>query len=199
MKEVPAVWALAFLTACVPASPTVRAPNTDRSSASASAERQFSRFLSEAIGTRKLHRVYVDSLYTDGDIHEGGDVAPCLGGDEERYVWLADFHVLSVRTHGDSTDAAAAITIAATEVPAPDGESFTATPLIEEDTAYWTMVRAPVTGWKWMVCGPGVIRRQLFGPMPVGRTINWPHGGSREAVANVIDSIRRARKLPLAK
>jgi len=167
--------------------------------ASADVDAQFSRFLSCSIRTLQPNQTMCDSVYTVGDIHEGGDVAECFAGDERLYLWVADYRVLSVKTHGDSADATAAITIAAREVQDPTEESSTATPLIEEDTAKWSMIKAPITGGKWMVCGPGVVRGELFEPGPGMRTINWPHGGSRESVKLAIDSIRRARTLPHAR
>lgn len=167
--------------------------------AEAEPESQFTRFLSLSIATREKNRVYVDSVYTGGDITVGGDVAPCLAGDETVNRWLADYHVLSVRTHGDSGDASAAITTAVREVEEPDGESFVATPQIQEDSARWRLVKGSGTNGKWMVCGPGSDRKEIFGLFKVGRTIKWPNGGSPQSVMNTIDSIRRARGLPVAR
>src|SRR5690349_11871475 len=69
---------------------------TTSSPPNGSAESQFTRFLSLSIGTREKNGVFADSVYTEGDIKVGTDVAPCLAGDETVNRWLADFHVLSV-------------------------------------------------------------------------------------------------------
>jgi hypothetical protein len=167
--------------------------------AEAEPEAQFSRFLSLSIATRERNLVYTDSVYTDGDIQVAGDVAPCLAGDETVSRWLADFHVLSMRTHGDSAEATAAITSAAREVEEPDAESFVVIPQIQEDTATWKLLNTSGTNDKWMVCGPGSDRKEIFGLSKVGRTIKWPNGGSQQSVMKTIDSVRRSRGLPIAR
>lgn len=167
--------------------------------ANADAEAQFTRFLSLSIATREKNRVYLDSVYTGGDITVGGDVSPCMAGDETVNRWLADYRVLSVRTHGDSGEATAAITTAVREVQEPDGATFVATPQIQEDTARWKLVKASGTNGKWMVCGPGSDRKELFGLFKVGRTIKWTNGGSLQSVMNTIDSARRVRGRPIAR
>jgi len=164
-----------------------------------SAESQFARFLSLSIGTREINRVNVDSVYTEGDIRVGGNVAPCLAGDETVNRWLADYHVLSVSLRGDTAIASAAITTAVREDEEPDGQSFVATPLVQEDTARWMLVRGADTNGKWMVCGPGASAQGLFGLFKVGRTIRWANGGSARNATATIDSIRRARGLAIAR
>jgi hypothetical protein len=163
------------------------------------AESQFARFLSLSIATRETNRAKVDSVYTDGDIKVGGDVAPCLAGDEAVSRWLADYHVLSVSSRGDTAIASAAITTAVREEAEPDGQSFVATPLIQEDTARWMLVRGADTHGKWMVCGPGASGQGFFALFKVGRTIRWANGGSARSAMATIDSIRRARSLPIAR
>jgi hypothetical protein len=174
----------------------VHASVRTRGTAEGEPESQLTRFLSLSVATREKNLVYVDSVYTDGDIRVGGDVAPCLAGDETVNRWLAASHVLSVTVQGDRADATAAITTAAREVEEPDGESFVVNPQIQEDTARWRLLKSGTSG-KWMVCGPGSHPKEIFGLFKVGRTIKWPNGGSQESVMSTIDSIRRARGLPV--
>jgi len=187
--------------ACSPerTDPRVGVPAETRARPKGSAESQFDRFLSLSIATREKNAVSAESVYTEGGIKVGGDVAPCLAGDETVNRWLADYHVLSVSLRGDTAIASAAITTAVREDEEPDGRSFVATPLIQEDTARWMLVRGADTHGKWMVCGPGASAQGLFGLFKVGRTIRWANGGSARNATATIDSIRRARGLPVVR
>ena len=146
--------------------------------------RQFDRFLSLSVATRKPHVGMVDSVYTPGTQ---------LGVDEQYkdMRWLAAHRILSVVTAGDTARAAAILTTTARQIDM--GDYYCARYGIRDDTAHWVLVRSRDTRGRWMVNGDAA---EGFSVLPLGRDIRWGMGSRRKALA-AVDSIRRARGLPL--
>lgn len=178
---------------CSPDNPERERP----ADAPASADSQFARFLSLSIATRFPYAGIFDLIGTVKDHSpavEGGDVSGlCLDPEDyDERRWLADFRVLSVAVDGDSGEASAAITTVARQ---QIGEYWISTFAIEEDTAHWKMIRAPETGGQWKVCGGAAEGFELYASE---RPAQWLNGSDTTARA-AIDSIRRARGLPLVR
>lgn len=149
---------------------------------SARARKAFERFLQLAVATNTLRIGRYDSVYTcpEDELYE--DVR-----------WVADSRVLDINVRGDTANVSAVLTTAAQQVQEDVGTDYVATVRIREDTGHWRMVRTGGAGWK--VCGDS---REGFGVWMIGRTIHWrPVGASRLTAHSVIDSIRRARGLPI--
>jgi hypothetical protein len=125
-----------------------------------------------------------DSVYVSG-INLGVDEM----NDDMR--WLAAYRIVSVRTKGDTGWATAIITSTARQKD--DGRRWTARYGIQEDTAHWVLLRSPDTRGSWMVWGDAA---EGFGVFHIGRDVHWVTGGRRQALA-AVDSIRKARGLPL--
>jgi hypothetical protein len=130
-------------------------------------------------------------LLAPGEIE---DVAGLCPEEDMERRWLADYRVLSVATSGDSGVATAAITTAVRQIEGPR-DSTIATVSIADDTAHWRMIRSSETRDRWMVCGDAV---EGFGVFPSTWSVRW-EAGSAEAARAAIDSIRRARGLPLVR
>jgi hypothetical protein len=127
----------------------------------------------------------IDSVYTRGEE---------LGIDEryEDMRWLAAYRIVSVETKNDTAQAAAVITVVARQTN--DGhDHYTARYGIRDDTARWVLVRESTAGGRWKVSGDAV---GGFGVAHIGRDIRWAEGSRAKALA-AVDSIRRARGLPL--
>jgi hypothetical protein len=144
------------------------------------ARAQFEKFLSLAIATRQPHVGMIDSVYTCGDEESRDDMR-----------WIAAFRILSVSVAGDSGRAAAALTVVAIQKDGLSG--WTARFGIREDTAHWELKRSAETGGRWMICGDTY---EHFGVFHLGRDVKWLRGSTSEAIA-AVDSIRRARGLPI--
>jgi hypothetical protein len=167
----------------VPASPDDMSPDS-----------QFARFLSLSIGTRTARLGMFDAVYTRiGRGPRPGEIEHIFGPCPEEFIesrWLADFRMISVSTRGDSGEAVARITTVARQ------DEVEARMQIEEDTARWRLIRSPETGHRWQVCGDAKGGFSLFVDTPV---VRWRNGGSSDIARGAIDSIRRARGLPLAR
>lgn len=152
----------------------------------APAFQQFARFLSLAVASRVPHAGRVDSVYTSGTD---------LGIDERDtdMRWVAASRILYVSTKGDTGRAAAVITEVARQVDDHDG--YRASYGIREDTAHWGLVRGVDTSGRWLVQGDAA---EGFGVFHIGRDIRWVVGSRSQALA-AVDSIRRARGLPLVR
>lgn len=171
-------------------------------SVNALADSQLARFLSASVATRVPRRGLFDSVRAYFSPEPGGDVSggcPWANGDYDEARWLADFRVLSVRARGDSADGTAAITTVATEKLEiePNGNSgFVAEFRIDEDTAHWNLIRNAQTYGRWKVCGGAKEGFEVSTLSEPG--MRWRNGSAALAHA-AVDSIRRARGLPLAR
>lgn len=147
------------------------------------AYRQFDRFLSQTLATRRPRMGYVDSLYTCGDEE----------GFEERR-WIAAYRILQLTTRGDTGRVVVALTSVARQLQETDSRYGARTGILE-DTASWRLVRNEETGGRWMTCGDS---DQGFNTMAIGRSVRWRKGSAKRAVA-LADSIRKARGLPIVR
>lgn len=169
-------------SAQAPASPNRTAPADTTSEP----YKQFARFLWLAVATRAPGPGRVDSVYTHGT-----DL-----GIDERYTdmrWVAAYRILSIWTAGDSGRAAAVITTVARQTD--KGYGWTARYGIRDDTAHWRLERSADTGGRWKVRGDALDGFRVF---RVGRDVKWLTGSPKKAFA-AVDSIRRARGLPLVR
>ena len=160
---------------------------------------QFARFLSLALATRMVRAGMFDSVYTrEGRVPTSGEIEDVSGPCPEDYQearWLADYRVLSVIAVGDSAEATAEITTVAREME--NGAERRATLDVRQDTAHWRLVRSDLTEGRWKVCGDA---REGFGLFLASPThVRWSNKGTAEKARAAIDSIRRARGLPLAR
>ncbi len=120
----------------------------------------------------------------------------------ERRVWIADSRVLAVQVVGDTlAEASAVLTIVADQRQDADSAEarYIATVAVREDTAHWTMVRDladSVVPGQWKVRGDA---REGFGVFAHGRFIRWTGNGSEGRALTLVDSIRKARSLPLVR
>lgn len=164
-----------------------------------SARGQFAAFLDAAVATRVPWVGRIDGVHLR-DTGEGEEWS--IWEDLERRVWIADSRILAVHVVGDTiADASAALTIVADQHQ--DLESveprYIATIAVREDTAHWWMVRDPVDSvvpGRWKVRGDA---HEGFGVFAVGRFIRWTGKGSERRALALVDSIRKARSLPLVR
>ena len=170
-----------------------------RAAANAPPDSQFVRFLSLAISTREIRREMFDAVYTRvGRALAPGEIEDIAGSCPEHWQearWLADYRVLSVTTRGDSADAIAEITTVAREVA--DWPRRLAKVDIAVDTAHWLLIRSDVTEGLWKVCGDAEEGFGLFQVAPA--QVEWSNNGSVGRARAAVDSIRTARRLPLAR
>jgi hypothetical protein len=159
------------------------------------AQTNFARFLSLAVATRSQVLGMFDSVYARGDPKIGGDVDPCPE-DYREVRWLADYKIVSVDAKNDSAVGVAVLTTVADQMPSPDGADgvYLVTPRLRQDTARFTLIRSPETHGHWAVCGDA---QGGFGLLRIGREVRWPPGWSKEKAFEQIDSVRKARGLPI--
>lgn len=150
------------------------------------AYQQFSRFLSLAVATRVPHEGRTDSVYASG-------AEPGIDEHDTDMRWVAASRILSVSTAGDSARATAVITEVAQQIT--DHDIYRASFGIRDDTAHWRLVRDADSNGRWLVKGDA---EEGFGVFHVGRDIRWVVGSRAMALA-AVDSIRRARGLPLVR
>jgi hypothetical protein len=147
--------------------------------------RQFAKFLSLAVATRTPYVSMVDSVYTSGEM-----------GIDERYRemrWVAAYQVLAVRREGKLAKAVAVITSVARQTDT--GHGYVARYGIRDDTAHWVLVRSADARGRWVVIGDAA---EGFGVFHIGRDVRWLTGSRATALA-AVDSIRRARGLPVVR
>ena len=185
--------------ASVGAPPSGGTTHTARGAGDSSARGQFTAFLDAAVATRVPWVGIFDGVHLR-DTGEGDEWT--IWEDFERRVWIADSRVLAVQVVGDTmADASALLTIVADQHQDPDSAEarYIATVGVREDTAHWTMVRDPadsVVPGRWKVRGDA---HEGFGVFAVGRFIRWTGKGSERRALALVDSIRKARSLPLVR
>jgi hypothetical protein len=189
------------------------------------AESQLRAFLQLSIATRpafagQFDSVYVDDIWTTTIDSSGGrpDTVGSYACEAARTMslWVADSRIMSFVPRGDSIDATVVLTTVALQqedsVEAAQRSGVGDVPQIvmqrvRDDTVHFLLLHQPSSnGPRWMVCGGGWMDqtdangdRQFVSVLRYGRTLRWePDGSSALTARRLVDSVRRARGLPLA-
>ncbi|NBW65836.1 hypothetical protein EBR44_08755 [bacterium] len=157
-----------------------------------SARQQLERYLDLAIAGRRL------KVGAYASVREDSICGPALNF--MRALWVADFRVLpGGRTIGDTVVIQSILTSVADQRESlAHASKYVATLGAREDTATWTLVRSLAGNPNWRVCGD---TREGFDVIAIGpKEIGWsPSGASRVRALGLVDSVRKARGLPLAR
>lgn len=148
---------------------------------------QISRFLSIAIASRGKKSGMYDSV-----------LACREDANYMEFRWIADYSVLGTRKYADSAVASVVVTRVAMVVDSGDTGGWVGILGVHEDTTTFRLVRDSSTARTWKVCGDAWGGWSVMAVEP--RNTRWMPRGSSPAVAlAMVDSIRKARNLPLVR